>query len=89
MLSFQNNPSKCNPLNIVTLFTLAHSLAAVRSESVKTVHCFPCKRLNLQCALIFKFMALGIVDMKFTNLPKITSFTLVHIISHISLSHIL
>lgn len=43
VLSSQSNPSKYNLLNIVAPFTLAHSLAAARSQSVRQSIAFPAK----------------------------------------------
>ena len=43
VLSSQSNPGKYNLSNIVTLLTLAHSLAAARSQSVRQPIAFPAK----------------------------------------------
>lgn len=70
VLSSQSNPSKYNLLSIVTFLILAHSLARARSQSIRQPIAFPAKRSNLQCALIFKFIALSTGDIKSTNLPN-------------------
>lgn len=72
----------------MTLLTLAHSLVSAKSKSVRQPIAFFAKGELAVCPNIqvYHFGRCGHEIHKFT---KIASFTLVHIISRISLSHIL